>query len=36
MGFSLKGRMLVGIERRGKPRKWLPLRALGVLKVTYG
>jgi len=36
MEFSLKGRMLVDIERRGKPSKWLTLRALGVLKAAYG
>jgi len=29
MEFSLNGRVLVGIERREKPSKWLTLRALG-------
>jgi len=36
MEFSLNGRMLVDIEKRGKPSEWLTLRALGVLKTAYG
>jgi len=36
MEYSLKGRMLVDIERRAKPSKWLALGALGVLKAAYG
>ncbi len=36
MEFSLNGKMLVDIERRGEPNKWLNLRALRVLKIAYG
>ena len=33
MDFSLNGRVLVDIERRGKPSKWLTLQ---VLRAAYG
>jgi len=36
MEFSLNGRMLVDIERRGKPSEWLTLWALGVVRAAYG
>ena len=34
--MAFKGRMLVDMERWGKPSKWLTLRALQVLKAAYG
>ena len=34
--MAFNGRMVVDIERWGKPSKWLALRALGVLKAVYG
>ncbi len=36
MESSLNGRMLVDMERRGQPSKWLTLKALRVLKGAYG
>ena len=36
MEFSLNGRMLVDIERRGRPSEWLTLWALGVVRAAYG
>gem|GEM_PF-4109583 len=33
--MAFDGRMLVDIERWGKPSEWLTLRALGVLKAAY-
>lgn len=36
METSYNGKMLVPIEEKGKPSKWLTLRALRVLKARYG
>ena len=36
MESSLNGRMLVDIERRGQPSKWLTFKALRALKGAYG
>jgi hypothetical protein len=36
METSYNGKMLADIEKKGKPSKWLTLRALRVLKARYG
>jgi len=36
MEFSYNDKMLAPIEEKGKPSKWLTLRALRVLKARYG
>jgi len=36
MESSLNDRMLVDIERRGKPSEWLTLWALRVVRAAYG
>ncbi len=36
MEFSYNDKMLASIEEKGKPSKWLTLRALRVLKARYG
>ena len=36
MEFSCNDKMLAPIEEKGKPSKWLTLRALRVLKARYG
>jgi len=36
METSYNGKMLADIEEKGKPSKWLTLRALRVLKARYG
>jgi hypothetical protein len=33
---SLQGKMWADIEQKGKPSKWVTLRALRVLKNVYG
>lgn len=36
MEYSPNGKMLADIEEKGKPSKWVTLRALRVLKARYG
>jgi hypothetical protein len=36
MKHSLNGKMWADIEAKGKPSKWVTLRALRVLKATGG
>ncbi|MCX7024769.1 MAG: nitrogen fixation protein NifH [Spirochaetes bacterium] len=36
MANSFNGKMLVDVEEKGKPSKWITLRALRVLGVQYG
>jgi hypothetical protein len=36
MEYSYRGKMWIDIEKKGKPSKWVTLRALRVLKQIYG
>jgi hypothetical protein len=35
MRYGYKGKMWMDIEKKGKPSKWVTLRALRVLKMVY-